>query len=416
MVSKHAENLFRLNAIRSLNRRRRGRPIARLPRSWLWLSAFSVLFCAGLIGFAATTEYAHKESARGWLVAEKGVVRIAHGAPAFVSSVELEAGDPVMRGDVIAYISPAAAAGDGGRVAGTILDLLHEERAEIATRESIAREQFGADLDAVQEQVAGIDRELRSLAEQRREQRLRVARNREKLSRLESAASRGAIAEVELLRERDEFAGLQQSLARLVQEQDRLTRERRSVLARRERLATELHAQLSQLASLDNEVRLRIVRHESDQRLAVTAPIDGRIATLDLVAGNTKRAQELLATVIPSHATLVADIYVPSRAAGMIEPGQAVQLRYDAFPPERFGVARGVVESVTDFVLLPEDVPTPVRTGEASYKVRVRLDAGHVADNRGRYALKPGMLLAADVVLESRSLLEWLLARFRLAL
>ncbi len=380
----------------------------------MWLGALGAAFVAGLVVFAATTGYARKESARGWIVAEKGIVRITHGAPAVIASVLCAAGDAVARGDVIAYLSPAEAYGDGGSTASTILGLYRDELAEVAKRESIAREQYAADLDALTSQIGGIDRELLALADQRREQQARVRRNHDKLSRLESASGRGAVAEIELLQQRDQFAAMQQSLARLVQEQDRLARERAGLRARRERLATELDARLSQLASLENETRLRIARHESDQLVAVVSPIDGRIATLDLVAGNTIGPRQLIASVIPEISLLVADVYVTSRAIGMIRPGQSVRLRYDAFPPERFGVGAGVVESVADYVLLPEDVPTPFRSSETTYRVRVRLDAGHVVDGQGRHALKPGMLLAADVVLESRSLLEWVVARFRL--
>lgn len=416
MARRRTENLFRRNAVRSLNERRHGRPIARLPRAWLWLAGFAAAFCGVLFVFAATIDYARKESARGWLVAEKGIVRIAHGGPAVIASVLRRAGDAVSRGDVIAYLSPAEASGDGGKTASTIHGLLRDELDEVATRESLAREQFAADLDALTAQISGVDRELLALADQRRGQRARVSRSRETLSRLESAHESGAIAEVDLLRQRDEFATQQQSLARLAQEQDRLGRERGNLQARRERLASELEAQLSELASLGNEIRLRLARHESDQLVPVASPIDGTIATLDLVAGNTIRPGQLLATVMPEHSSLVADVYVPTRAVGMIRPGQPVRLRYDAFPPERFGVATGVVDSVDDFVLLPEDVPSSFRVGEATYRVRVRLDAPHVVDRRGRHALKPGMLLVADVVLESRSILEWLSARVRLSL
>ena len=105
-------------------------------------------------------------------------------------------------------------------------------------------------------------------------------------------------------------------------------------------------------------------------------------------------------------------MYVSSRAIGLIEPGQRVRLRYDAFPHEQFGIAGGRVASVADYVLLPGDMPDAFPMREASYKVGIRLDTDHVTAGRDRYALKPGMLLTAEIVLESRSLVDWLLARF----
>ena len=364
--------------------------------------------------FAWHAQYARKETARGWLVSEQGIVRIMHPTSARVGDVLRQAGAAVRSGEVIAYLSVEQVLEDGSRPLQAILDLLHEELDEIERRRRLARDRFDAESRNVALQLSDLDTELVALDAQKREQRARVARNQEKLERLTSAARRGAIAEIDLLRQQDEFAAMQQSLSRLTQEKVRLARERRVLLAGQERLARDLQLRLSELGSLRNELRERITRNENARVHVVHAPVDGTIATLDLVAGSTIRPQQLLATIVPEESSLVADIYVPSRAVGLIERGQPVQLRYDAFPHERFGVAQGRVESVADYVLLPADVPPTFGLREASYRVRVSIDSEYVGAEQSRYALKPGMLLVADIVLESRSLVDWLFARFGL--
>ena len=181
-------------------------------------------------------------------------------------------------------------------------------------------------------------------------------------------------------------------------------------------LMVEADLRRSELVGLRSDLQRRIMRNESARLQAIESPIDGTIATLDLVPGSSIQPRQLLAAIVPSEASLAADVYVSSRAIGLIEPGQHVRLRYDAFPHERFGVAVGRVTSVADYVLLPGDMPNAFPLREASYKVGIRLDAEHVTAARVRYALKPGMLLTAEIVLESRSLIDWLLARFDLRL
>lgn len=416
VTSRAEENLFRRNAIRALRAPRDGRPIAFVPKPWPWLALFCT--CAVAVAFALAwhTQYARKETARGWLVSERGVVRIMHPTSARVGDVLRQAGDAVREGDVIAYLSVEQFLEDGSRPLQAIVDLLHEELDEVEQRRRLARKRFDTETRSVTLQLSDLDAELGTLETQELEQRARVDRSREKLERLASAARRGAIAEVDLLRQQDDFAAMQQALSRLAQERVRLVRERRALLARRERLATDLELRLSELGSLRNELRERITRNESERVQAVHAPVAGTIATFDLVAGSTIRPQQLLATIVPEESSLVADVYVPSRAVGLIERGQSVQLRYDAFPHERFGVAQGRVESIAEYVLLPADVPPTFGLREASYRVRVSIDSEYVSSEQGRHALKPGMLLAADIVLESRSLIDWLLARFGLRL
>jgi membrane fusion protein len=143
------------------------------------------------------------------------------------------------------------------------------------------------------------------------------------------------------------------------------------------------------------------------------SPVDGTLATVDVVAGSTVRPQQLLATIVPEQSSLAADVYVPSRAVGMVQPGQAVRLLYDAFPHQQFGTAPGEVAAVAGFVSLPADMPVASGLREAAYKVRIHVADKHVEDAQGRYALRPGMALAAEIVLESRSLADWLFAPVR---
>lgn len=399
-----------------MHERRDGRPVARVPKPWTWLGALCLSMLTAVCIFASKVEYARKETVRGWLVAEQGIVRLTHPSAARVVKVVSEPGETVRRGDVIAYLSADGLLEDGSPAAGTILEVLHEEIVEVDTRATAARVQFDADNEALAQQVRSLAREMHALEAQQHEQAARVDRSGTTLSRIETAYRNGAVAEIEFMRRQDEYAALRQAGARLRQEQDRLRRERDELLARRQRLATELALRLSELTSLRNELRQRVTRNESARLQAIESPVDGTIATLDLVAGNTVRGQQLLATVVPDDSTLVADVYVPSRAIGLVAAGQSVRVRFDAFPQEQFGTASGRVESVAEYVLLPPDIPSTFGLREASYKVRIGLERDHVSDAHGSYGLKPGMLLAAEIVLENRSLADWLRARFDLRL
>lgn len=416
MTIRRAENLFRKNAVRALAAKWEGRPIAIAPRPWRWLALLCIVLASSLVGFACKVEYARKESARGWLVSQQGVVRISHNGFASVAEVFADPGDQVRRGDVIAYVSAEQVLGDGSESMQAISDVLHDELAEVESREALVLRQSAAGRDSHRAQIRGIDAELRAVNAQVSEQLARIARNERQLEQLGSAYEQGAVAELDVLRQRDEVAALRQARARLQQERDRLQRERRRLESDLQQMAVKADLRLSELVGLRGDLQRRIMRNESDRLRAIESPIDGTIATLDLVPGSSIHPRQLLAAIVPAQASLAADVYVSSRAVGLIEPGQRVRLRYDAFPHERFGVAGGRVVSVADYVLLPGDMPSAFPVREASYKVGIHLDADHVMAERVRYALKPGMLLTAEIVLESRSLIDWLLARLDLQL
>ena len=413
MNSRHAENLFRKNAIDSLTAKQDGRPIALMPRSWTWLTFLCVAFCAAACIFCWKAEYARKETVRGWLVSEQGVVRVTHGTSAIVEGVMRKAGDEVRRGDAIAHFSTEETLGNGEASTSGILAELHDQLAQTRFRESLLRDEIAAQHAALDRQVRGIANEIVDVEEQMREQHARVTRAAENLERVERIRNSGALADVEFLRQEDEVAAMRLSLARLRQAHNRLNRERQEFLAAQAGLDFELENGLASLATARAELRQRITVQEQRRLVILQAPIDGTLATLDVVAGTRVRPQQLIATIVPEQSPLAADVYVPSRAIGLIREGQVVRLLYDAFPHEQFGVASGNVDSIAGFVSLPTDVPQTFGIREAAYKVRIAVDADYVTDRTGRYALRPGMSLGAEIVLEKRSLAQWLLAPFR---
>jgi membrane fusion protein len=123
---------------------------------------------------------------------------------------------------------------------------------------------------------------------------------------------------------------------------------------------------------------------------------------------------QLLATVVSEDLALVAEVFVPSSAIGFIQRGQKVRLIYDAFPQQQFGAFFGEVEYVSESILLPQEVPQTFHLREATFKIRIAIERDIVALTFSDASLRPGMLLVAEIILESRSLVEWLLEPVRL--
>jgi membrane fusion protein len=61
-------------------------------------------------------------------------------------------------------------------------------------------------------------------------------------------------------------------------------------------------------------------------------------------------------------------------------------------------------------VLDPRDLDVPLKLEEPVYRVEVTLDRQSVDAFGDRLSLQPGMTLRANIVLERRSFLDWLLS------
>lgn len=82
---------------------------------------------------------------------------------------------------------------------------------------------------------------------------------------------------------------------------------------------------------------------------------------------------------------------------------------YDAFPYQKFGVGRAKVVKIARSPTSPEELPLDLQAKESQYRLLAALDDQQMRAYGKALALTPGMRLKADLVLERRSLLDWLL-------
>lgn len=109
---------------------------------------------------------------------------------------------------------------------------------------------------------------------------------------------------------------------------------------------------------------------------------------------------------------LQARLLVPSRAAGFIDPGSCVVLRYQAYPYQKFGQQYGRVSSISNSALSSDEVVamTGQRPQEPLYRVQVTLDRQRIIAYGKPKALRPGMALSADILMDRRTLIDWAFA------
>jgi membrane fusion protein len=117
-------------------------------------------------------------------------------------------------------------------------------------------------------------------------------------------------------------------------------------------------------------------------------------------------------SIVPAGAKMQAYLYAPSRAIGFVKPGDKVQMRYQAYPYQKFGQAQGTVAFVAKVALSGNELTglaQQANGGEPLYRITVDLSAQTVKAYGRQQALQAGMLLDADILQEKRRLYEWVL-------
>ena len=166
--------------------------------------------------------------------------------------------------------------------------------------------------------------------------------------------------------------------------------------------------QVEQVARQISELQEGMAQVEARRETVIRAPITGVVSNIAVNRGQSVAADSTLATVLPKGSGMHVELLVPTRAVGFVKPGNEVVLRYEAFPYERFGQYRGVITDVGRNVWTQGERVGTLTAKEPVYRIDVRLDQQNVSALGQSYALRAGMAVNADLLLERRTILEWI--------
>jgi len=401
--------LFRDAAVQAHARRLDGDVLLLQPTNVYVLLAVLGVFAAAGILFLATAKYARLERVTGYLVPRGGVSTILPSRPGTVTEVRVQAGDHVQAGDVLLRVASQSALQDGTGLEEVLGASLRLQREELERKLALVERQLEVG-QAKRQQDLGelVERrtQLRGLERVARD-RLALARRRE--TALAELLAKDIISEKQYQDQKDVLLGLETSVRQA----------RYSALEVDDRgrtLESELELAPAVVAAEKADLKIRMLAVESQLRelegrraYALVAPIAGRVASLQAAAGSEVRPGVPVAIVIPETSALEAHLLVPTRAAGLIEVGHRVGIKYAAFPYQQFGSRSARIHRIDTAVLAPHEVQGPVVVQEPVYRVLAELD-DQTIDALGRaYPLQPGMHFEADITLETRSFMEWIL-------
>ena len=404
---------FRPEAIESQRRDWLGSIQLIRPVSLTMLTALVAIAAIALAAFLLLTEYTRKARVTGVLMPDQGVIRLMAPQGAVVLESNAAEGRTVRRGDVLYVLGVGQATPSGDTQAVVQASLAARERSlQAATRQRNFLEQ--AQLSAIERQLDDMRRELASIGVEADLQRQRLALAQQTQTRFESLRNENFVSSAQVQTKAEEVLGLKAMLQGLERQRSTHLREFAALEAQRREVPLRSQAQRGEI---DRDLALlaqQSAENEARQRIVVRAPQDGVLTGVLAVAGQTVTPGVALASLLPSGAKLQAQLFAPSSAVGFVRPEQRVQLRYAAFPYQKFGHQTGAVVQVSRSPLqVTELAGLPLQAGVAGnteplYRITVQLDQQTVAAYGQAQPLSPGMQLEADVLLDRRRLIEWL--------
>lgn len=403
------QQLFRPQATLASRQLNFGRVMLIQPLSNYILTLLLIVIFAAAITFLVAGSYARKETVAGYLSPRRGMTRIYVARAGIIEAVHVSEGQSVQQGAPLLTVSVEQLSTDGLDVTATMLDELDIQISEIdagITRQSGATKRERDRLTGLTDALNAEVKELEVL------KNLQVSRFELFLHRLKAVSQlhdRGHLSELEWLEYR----------SRHLEEKQKIKGSDRQIMQTRNRLG-EIRFQLAQLPDASQNIlsELQIRRSSLQQQRTelkgrrsyrINSPVAGRVTALQAKQGQAALPNVPQLFILPSDTELEGRLLIPTRARGFVKPMQEVRLLYDAFPYQRFGVHKGTIENLSQTILIRGEISGPLQVQEPVYIATLKLNQQTIRAFGEEMPLQPGMLLKADIILEKRSILTWLL-------
>ena len=402
--------LFRQEAIDFQQHNRQWGQVAQLQSlSTKIIAWFIVAAVAIIVIFLFLAQYSRKETVIGYLMPTAGTAKIFAFQQGTIREIYVKEGQQVEEGQPLLAVETSQIAANGQDVNITILSTLESHRSQLTYQIAAEQERTKSEQARLTALIGGLEAVTSELHAQIDNQNERIRVSDALVSSVAGLRARGLMSEPEYrqrelaaLDQKQKLSSLNQQLAA---QQNQLTETRYSL----EQLPTVIEGKIQSLRSELATTEQRITEFSGRRAYVIRAPAAGRVSTLQATVGQFAEPRRLQMEVIPNEEVLQAELFVPTRAIGFVRPGQHVRILYEAFPYQQFGAYSGQVSKVSQTILTKADASGPIELKEPAYKVTAVLDRPDIDAYGKKIPLQADMLLRADIILEKRSLVSWLL-------
>ncbi|MEY0001783.1 HlyD family secretion protein [Morganella morganii] len=412
--------MFRQEALDNRKMKWRGKALL-LPGIPLWIimAACSVFLIVFLI-FIIFGSYTRQVNATGEVTTFPRAVTIYANAQGFVTKQYVREGQHIKKGDPV-YIIDVSKTTSSGVVSDNQRREIEGQLLRVDSMITRLEDNKRDTLDALEKQKSlYIDAYKRSAGiVKRAEEGISIMKNN--MENYRSYQKQGLINKDQLLNQVVTYYSQQNSLLGLSGQNEQNALQITSLESQILTQAAEFDNRIYQMELQRYELQKEMVNTDVGGEIIVRALTDGRVDSLGVTVGQMVNPGDTLLQILPENISqywLV--LWVPNDALPYLNIGDAVNIRYEAFPAEKFGQFAATIQMISKTPASPQEMMTYAGAPKVSqmpqsipyYKVIVRPEKQMIAYDGRELSLQNGMKANTSLFLEKRKIYQWMVSPF----
>ena len=400
------KDLFRQQVIDEQGQRLLGTVILFQPMSLRIIIFLLALFIIVVITFLSNATFSRKETVQGYLRPDKGHIRSYSFKDSIVKDIFIEKGQKIFKGTPLMHLSGNTSLSDGE-------ELLDKLTTELLKQLSLEDEGLLQNRNDEQHKIEETEEKLRvtlKYIEIMKAQRNIIAHKmqllKEQKDKFLQLNKEGYVSSLLIQQQKERYLSVQQEMLSLDSailgktfELTHVRHEKAHIPEQYQYKYREIEKNRSILVNKLNEIK-------NKYDFTLKANEGGTITSILVVKGESVQKDQLLITILPENSSLIAELLIPSKSAGFININDNAYLKVEAFPFQKFGTIESKIFNIDQVLLLPKDARLPITFTEPVYRAHAKLK------NNKTIILQSGMKFTSSVILESYTLLEWVLSPF----
>ncbi|WJG11199.1 HlyD family efflux transporter periplasmic adaptor subunit [Aliiglaciecola sp. LCG003] len=403
------KSLFRSEAVEYQKQTTWGDLVLYHPSSLSILTYLILFVVLLLIIVLCLGTYEQRTVVGGYLVPTEGLVKVYPQGEGIISEIHIADDDIVKAGDRLMTVSTVRSSEALSDIDSAVMGQLTQSQSHL--EEKIYAEQRLAEIakSRLSSIITGLQHEILQLETQYETANSQYQAAFKRASEIKSLINSGHVSGSQY---QDQYENLlvhklsMQEIEAMLIKQNNLLNDAKIQVSQLPFLLTSKLADLKQSIST---IKQKYIDLDAKRSYTILAPTAGRVTALQKEIGRVLSPQKMLMAILPEKAIFEADLFVPTHSIGFIRSDQKVNLRYKAFPYQRFGIYSGKISKITNIILSPNEINGPMSIHEPVYRVTVKLDSQSVNAYGNQLKLQSGMLLDADIILDELSVVDWLL-------
>ncbi len=379
------------------------------PLSFIWWALLAAALGAAIVLFLIFGHYTRRAEVTGQLEPGAGVLTLTAKTTGTVTRALIHEGERVKAGQALLEVSANLVSATMGDTHAVVSTQLRAQEAQVRITLAGLKPQSDEQAKSLRARISMLQAQVRQIDGQLTLQRKQARTDAHLVQKAAPLRDRGIISTVEFDQYQANALAQQSQLKTLTRQRLDTKGQLNSLQSQLAQLPLATAAKANQLRGQLAQLDAQLAENEAARGTVLRAPRAGTVATLLVKTGQNVGSGQPVLSILPQGSKLEAQLLVPSSAIGFVHAGTPVVLRYQAFPYQKFGqqygkvvqVSRSALSHAAAASLLGQNVTAPL------YRVLVSLDRQTIVAYGKAQRLKSGMALNADLMLDRRTLWQW---------